>query len=459
MEVKNVKITDVNSEGLGVGRSENFSKVLFVKGAIMEEVVDVLVTKEEKNFAIGEVVKTISASKFKVTPKCQHFGMCGGCNLQHTSQEGQLMLKQKYTLDALKKIAKIEGVEVLPIAPSEKEFEYRNKMDFSFSNLSWIPSKEEANERRALGLHVMGRYDRVLDIKECLLHAPKINEIRNFIREFCVKENTTFWDAKNKQGFMRNVIFRTNFNGAIMVILIFGEKPGTLQANLCMALKTRFPKEISSLYWGVNKKDTDLIDDVKLYGFVGEDFQFEKMNDLTFKVSAKSFAQVNTQVAEALVLQVLEFGAFKASDVVYDLYSGIGTLSLPIAKLVKKVVGVEISKSSIADARENAEENKILNTTFFKGDVLELLTEGFVIENERPTVVVVDPPRAGLDAKVVNKILEIGAEKLIYVSCNPASFARDAMLLKAGYELKTVRTFDMFPQTTHAEIIGLFVKI
>ena len=463
-EIKNVKITGTNSEGKGVGRSESFNKVLFVKNAVIDEIVDVKIVKEEKSFAIAEITNIVLASKFKTESKCQHYGICGGCNVQHVTYEGQLSIKQKQVEDAFKRLAKQENPNILSIIPSKKEFEYRNKMDFQFSNLSWIVNEGEEKvdvkslDRRVLGLHVEGRFDRVLNIEKCLLQSEKINVIRNFIRDFALKAGATFYNPKYKNGIMRNVIFRTNTAGQLMILLIFAEPPRSLQADLCMALKKTFP-EITSLFWGVNKKENDTIEETKLFAFIGEDYLQEDILGLKFKINAKSFAQVNTEMFSEIVSKVLEIGNFKETDVVYDLYSGIGSFALPIAQKVAKVIGVEISKFSYADAKENAILNEITNVKFAKGDVAEVLTEDFIAENGTCNAWVMDPPRSGLSSKVIGKIIEFLPEKIIYVSCNPATLARDFALISTNYKLVKALPLDMFPQTSHVETICLLEKI
>ena len=464
VELKDVKITGVNSEGRGVGRSENFAKVLFVKGAVPEETVNVKITKEEKNFALGEVSEIVKSSDFRAKPLCQHYGVCGGCNMQHVTYAGQLIAKKKQVEDAFKKLAKLENPNILEIIPSKKEFEYRNKMDFQFSNLSWIVNESETKldvkslDRRVLGLHVEGRFDRVLNIENCHLQGGKVNEIRNFIRDFAINSKTTFYNPKYKKGILRNLIFRTNAKGELMIIIIFGEPPRVLQAELCMALKRTFP-EITSLFWGVNKKEADTIDETKLFAFIGEDSLSEEIAGMKFKINAKSFAQVNTEMLSVMVEKVLEVGDFKETDIVYDLYSGIGSFSLPIAKKVAKVCGIEISKFSSNDAKENASLNKISNIKFTKGDVAEVLTEDFIIENSPANAWVIDPPRAGVSTKMIAKILEFVPEKIIYISCNPATLARDFSLISSRYKLVKALPLDMFPQTNHVETICLFEKI
>lgn len=463
MEIENIKIVDINSEGFGVGRAPDFSKVLFIKNAVVEEVVNAKVTKEEANFAFADLTKIVHESRFKTAPKCQHYGMCGGCQLQHITPEGQLNLKQKQVEDAFRKIAKLEKPNILPILPSKQEFYYRNKMDYQFSNLSWIVNEGEEKldikklDRRVLGLHISGRFDRVLDIQNCHLHGEGINKIRNFVRDFCLRAGATFYNPKYKKGVLRNLIFRTNSKGEIMVLIIFGEPPKVLQANLCMALKTEFP-EITSIFYAVNKKEKDNIEEAKFVAFKGEDFLREKIDGLTFKINARSFFQINTPQTEELVRKVLEIGSFNKTDIVYDLYCGVGTFALHIARHVQNVVGIESSKFSIKDANENAKENSITNAKFIKGDVSSILTEEFLLENGHPTVMVVDPPRAGLSAGLIQKISEIKPKKLIYISCNPSTLARDISLLKEN-KLELALPIDMFPQTTHVETICLLTLI
>jgi 23S rRNA (uracil1939-C5)-methyltransferase len=458
MEIKNIKINDINSEGFGVGRSEEFAKVLFIKNTVVGEVVNAKITKDEKNFAFAEVIEIVQNSNLKREALCRHFGLCGGCSIQHITYKGQLDVKQKQVKDALSKIAKVENPQIYPIIPAINEYEYRNKMDFAFSNLVWITNEEENKERRALGLHTTGRFDRVLNIHECHLMPANVSKLVNFVREFCIKRNASFWDAKAKKGLMRSLIARTNAKGELCVVIIFGEQPKVLQADLCMALKQNF-SDISSLYWGVNKKEMDIISETKLYGFIGEPFFNQNLLKMNFKVPITGFAQVNTQMAEKLIEKVLEVGDFKAEDLVLDLYSGIGTFSLHIAKKVKKVVGVEVVGSCVQSARDTSKEEGISNIRFFKGKVEDTLNEGFIMENGKPNTIVIDPPRNGLEKTIISKILEIGAERLVYVSCNPASFARDTALLKEKYELLECHPLDMFPQTTHVEVISVFKKI
>lgn len=457
MEIKNVSVIDINTEGLGIGRSEDFTKVLFIKNAINGDVVDVRITKEEKNYAICEVTSYVKKSSFSVAPKCEHYGLCGGCNMQHLSYELQLQNKQKRVQDALSKIAKID-VKVKNIIPSPKEFYYRNKMDFQFSNFCWITNEEEDKDRRALGLHIKERFDRVLNINNCHLHLPEINEIRNFIKDFCLKANAPFYNPKYKSGVMRNLIFKTNSKGEIMVIIIFACPPKVFQANLCMALKSAFPL-IKSIYWGVNKKEDDDISGLKLLAFKGEDYYTEELNETKFKIGIQSFFQVNTEVASVMVKKILEIEEFKKEHTVYDLYCGVGTFALNIAKHAGKVIGIEIAGKAIENARESAILNNITNAKFITGDAGEAFNADFVLENGQADFVVLDPPRIGLSKKLISNMLEALPKKIIYISCNPASLARDIADLKEKYEVKEVIPFDMFPQTTHVEVLCVLHQI
>ena len=331
-------------------------------------------------------------------------------------------------------------------------------MDFQFSNFCWITNEAEDKDRRALGLHIKERFDRVLNITNCHLHLPEINEIRNFIKDFCIKENAQFYNPKYKTGVMRNLIFKTNSKGEIMVIIIFACPPKVLQANLCMALKGTFPA-IKSIFWGVNKKEDDDISALKLHAFKGESFLMEELNGVKFKVGAQSFFQVNTKVASAVISKMMEVAGFKKEHIVYDLYCGIGTFALNIAGAVSKVIGVEIAGSAILNAKESAALNEISNVKFHTGDASEMFTPDFVLENGKADFVIVDPPRAGLTKKLIAGLLSVEAESLIYVSCNPASFARDVADLKEKYKIAYIIPFDMFPQTTHVEVMAILTKI
>lgn len=454
--IKNVNITDINTEGFGIGRSELFTKVLFIKNAINGDVVDVKITKEEKNYAFAEIVNTITESTFKVQPKCEHFELCGGCNLQHASYPLQLKIKEKRVKDALQKIAKIE-TNIAEIIAAPDEFYYRNKMDFEFSSYCWITNEEEDKDRRALGLHIKNRFDRVLNIKNCHLHHPKINEIRNFIKDFCMKEKAEFYNPKYKTGLMRSLIFRTNLKGDLMTIIVFAKEPKVLQANLCMELKSNFP-EITNLFWGINKKEQDNLKDIKLFAFKGEDSIFETLNNIKFKINAKSFFQINVKIAEEIIKKIMQNAGFTKESIVYDLYCGVGTFALNIAQVTNKVIGIEISKNAIADAKENAHINNISNVKFVSGDAGDIFSQDFILENGKADFIILDPPRAGISEKLRSQIIEVMPENIVYISCNPASFARDMMNLKNHYSIKQVVPFDMFPQTTHVEIVAFLTK-
>jgi 23S rRNA (uracil1939-C5)-methyltransferase len=457
--IKDVRITGVNSSGRGVGRSPNYDKVLFVKQGVQVETVDVKITKQEKTFVLGDIVNISAPSSQKVKPPCIHYEFCGGCNIQHLNYGAQLEVKAKQVEDALLRIAKLENANILNIIPSPKEFYYRNKMDYQFSNLSWIINPEghipEGKiDRRVLGLHVEGRYDRVLDIKECLMQGDTENKIRNFIREFAMNANASFYNPKYKKGLMRNLQIKTNSKGDIMVLIIFGEPPKTLQADLCAALIKEFP-QITSLYYGVNKKEEDLISDIKLFAYKGNEYLYETLHSVTYKVNAKSFFQINISAAEILISKILESSMVNNQDLVYDLYSGVGTFSLQLAKRAKKVIGIESNKQSVSDAIENATLNKITNTKFIVGEIKSILNEDFIAENGKPEIIIMDPPRSGANVSDLTQILKAEAKKIIYISCNPATLARDISFLKETYTLTSVLPLDMFPQTVHVESIAI----
>lgn len=457
MKIENVQITDVTTDGFGVGRSNICPKVLFVKDAVMGDFVDVEVFKEEKNFLKCGILKVVKASKYRANPVCEHYDICGGCNLQHISYEGQLELKRNQVLSALRKFAKEERDDI-NIMPSYKALHYRNKMEYQFadSNSSYFNKSVDISNKGkiSLGLHVKNKFDIVLHINKCHLQNDEINDIRNFIYDFTLKNGAKAFNLKYKTGFLRNLIFRTNSKGQIMLIIVFASPPGVFQANLCMALKESFTN-LTSILYGVNKKKEDLLEDIKLHVFKGEDFLTETILGVDFKFSAKSFFQSNREVCEVLVNKVLQFGDFKNNMVVYDLYSGIGTFAINVAKISLQVVCIESSKYSVYDAIDNAKINGIENIKFVKGAVEEKLNEDFVAENSLPDCIIVDPTRVGLKEIVCNKLIEISCRKIIYVSCNVATFARDLLILKEKYVLKDIAIFDMFPQTTHVELVAL----
>lgn len=464
-EINDVKIIDINSEGWGVGRSEAFPKVLFVKDTIPGETVSVIITKEEKGFARAQLTNLIKPSPERRTPPCKHFDLCGGCSLQHISYEAQLIFKQKQVESALIKIAKIENPNILPIIASPFEFQYRNKMEFHFSSMSWIVNATNEKlqikgmERRALGLFPAGRFDRILNIDECHLHMPILNDIRNFIYRFCLEENITFYDPKLKKGLMRELIFRTNSKQEIFLICLFRESPGIFQTKLFLELEKAFP-QITSLYYGINKNlEGTFIEDIKLIAFKGEQYFFETILQTSFKINAKSFFQMNIEQTQNLAKKVIELGEFEKHQIVYDLYCGVGVFGILIAPLVKKVIGVESSMPAYKDANDNAALLSQKNIKFVKGEALSVLTNDFIEEYTKADIIIIDPPRAGLEKTLCQRLLELAVQKIIYISCNPASLARDISLLKEKYTLKAALPIDMFPQTSHIETICLLTLL
>ena len=418
------------------------------------------VYRRRKNYYEAQLLELWKPSKHRIEPRCSHFGICGGCKWQHLEYPKLLELKQKHVDDAFRKIAHIE-LEQSAILAAPEPYEYRNKLEYTFSNKRWI-TQEEANsgaaieESNAVGFHVPARFDKVIDVETCHLQIDISNDIRNTLRAFCLENDLSFYDIRENVGMMRNLIVRTSSLGELMVIVAFGEKNDNIPF-LMNFLKEQFP-EITSLNYVVNLKLNDSISDLEVVCFSGEAFIWEKMGDLRFKIRPKSFFQTNQKQALALYSLAIEFAQLKSDDVLYDLYSGTGTIGLSCAKQVQEVVGVEYVEDAVSDAKENAETNDISNSSFFAGDLKDLLNEEFVAKNGKPNVIICDPPRAGMHKDVVDQILKMGAERVVYVSCNPSTQARDVELMLGDYEIKRSQAVDMFPQTAHVENVILLEK-
>ncbi len=463
-----VEITDAGAEGKAIARVND--RVLFVPFAAPGDVVDVQVYKKRRNFYEGRIVRFESSSPLRMEPLCSHFGLCGGCKWQHIDYEQQKRFKQKQVKDALDRIAKVEYPEIFPIIGAEKIFYYRNKLEYSFSNRRWLTdsdvSKAEGGpkETRGLGFHLPGMFDKILNIETCYLQAEPSNAIRLFIRETAVGEGFSFWDTREQHGFLRNLIIRNAVSGDWMVVVVFGEEDAAKRTLLLDALAKRFP-QITSLMYVVNEKANDTIYDLPVVSYLGKGFNLEIMRaakaehpDLQFKVGPKSFFQTNPEQAYKLYKSAFDFADFQGSELVYDLYTGTGTIALFMARSVKKIIGIESVKEAVEAAKKNAEENHIDNVTFHCGDMAKLLDEEFIARNGHPEVIVTDPPRAGMHPKVVQQILKVSPEKIVYVSCNPATQARDIALFNEQYAVAKVQPVDMFPQTHHVENVVLLVK-
>jgi 23S rRNA (uracil1939-C5)-methyltransferase len=455
--LENVSITGYAAEGKALARIEG--KVIFIEGAVPGDVADVLITKNKKDWAEGKAIKINELSAERVTPFCIHFGICGGCKWQMLPYEKQLEYKEQEVKDVIKRIGKIE-TSVLPILGSEKTIHYRNKLEFTFSNKKYLTQKEFAmlGEDQwpggALGYHVPKLYDKIIDIKECWLMDDVNNIIRNTLREFSEKNNYSYYDIKEHKGFLRNVIIRNCTSGELMVNLFFGNEDKEKREKICNYLLEKIPA-ITTLLYTINQKWNDSMDDLDPKIFYGKGYVIEKLGDFNFKISPKSFFQTNTKQAEVLYNVVKDFATLKGNEIVYDLYCGTGSIGIFLSKNAKKIIGVDVIEDAIKDAKENAEINNLQTTSFFSGDVIDICNDDFFMLHGKPDVVIVDPPRAGLHNKLVNKLLEISSPKIIYVSCNVATQARDLQLMNEKYFVEKIQPVDMFPHTHHIESVAL----
>jgi len=462
--IPNLSIIDIAEEGKGVGKADEL--VVFVDKAVPGDVVDVKIVKKKKNFAEAVIEQLIKPSDLRTDPFCQHFGTCGGCKWQHMGYESQLKFKQKNVEAALQRLAKIDTTGMEPILGSAENKYYRNKLEYTFSNKRWLnkqdmadrpddmPGPNEDLEMNALGFHVPLRFDKILDIQHCYLQAEPSNSIRNSVRTYALNHGMSFYDLRNHEGNLRNLIIRTSSTGEVMVVVVFAYAEQGSVNGLMEFLKLNFP-EITSLLYIMNQKKNDTIFDQEVITYAGRDHIFEEMEGLKFKIGAKSFYQTNSAQAYELYKITKEFAGFRGGELVYDLYTGAGTIANFVAGSVKQVVGIEYVPTAIEDAKFNAELNKIANTTFYAGDMKDILTSDFIAQHGKPDVVITDPPRAGMHADVVERLLEMEAEKIVYVSCNAATQARDLALLKEKYAIVRIKPVDMFPHTQHVENVVL----
>jgi 23S rRNA (uracil1939-C5)-methyltransferase len=454
---ENVEILDASSEGNSVAKVNDL--VIFVKYAVPGDVVTVKVIREHRRFLEAKVVEIIKPSPYRTEVKCSHFGICGGCKWQNLQYKQQLYYKQKQVFDAFTRIGKLSFPEILPIIGSQQIYYYRNKMEFAFSSKMWlteeqINSKESFQNRNALGFHLPGMFDKILDIQQCFLQQEPSNEIRNFVKQYCEENNYTFFDNRQQTGLMRSIIIRNSSIGEWMVILMFYADEKEKRENLLNAIADRFP-QITSLMYIINSKNNDSYADLVVHLFRGKDHMIEEMEGLKFKVGPKSFYQTNSNQAYELYKVVREFASLEGNELVYDLYTGTGTIANFVAKKTKKVIGIEYVAEAIEDAKVNSNINNITNTEFFAGDMKNVLTFEFIEKHGKPDVVITDPPRAGMHESVVKCLLEIQASKIVYVSCNPATQARDLQMLSDKYKITKVQPVDMFPQTHHVENVAL----
>ena len=461
--MEQITITDFAAEGKSLARVNDM--VVFVPWAVPGDIVDLQVRRKKHSFMEAEVIRYHQYSKVRTQPFCQHFGICGGCKWQQLPYEEQLKMKQQQVFDQLTRIGKIALPEFRPILGSVKTQEYRNKLDFGCANKRWLTSEQLKDETLvkdtpAIGFHITGAFDKILPIEKCWLMDDLHNHIRNAVRDYAIEHSLSFFDLRQQVGFLRDVIIRNSNSGEWMVIVQFhyDETGGEQEAQgLLQHLANQFP-QITSLLYLDNQKCNDTIGDQDIKVFKGKDFIIETMEDLKFKVGPKSFYQTNTEQAYHLYSVAREFAGLTGNEFVYDLYTGTGTIANFVAKKARKVIGIEYVPEAIEDAKINSEVNKIGNTLFYAGDMKDILTEEFIAEHGRPDVIITDPPRAGMHPDVVKTILGAAPKRIVYVSCNPATQARDLHDLDVDYRVAAVQPVDMFPHTPHVENVVLLER-
>ena len=461
--LEQIEITGVAAEGKALARVNDM--VVFVPYVVPGDVVDLQVRRKKHSYAEAEAVKFHTYSSERATPFCKHYGVCGGCKWQCLAYEHQLKYKQQQVVDALTRIGKVELPDVMPILGSENTRAYRNKLEFTFSNKRWLTWEEVAqgvsyDNMDALGFHIPGAFDKVLDIEECALMGDLNNRLRNAIRDFAHSEGVPFFDLRSQTGVLRNIMLRTSTTGEVMLLLqakvTTDEEMAQLEKVLAFVGDT-FP-EVTSLLYVINNKCNDTFGDLEMHTFKGTDVIYEEMEGLRFKVGPKSFYQTNSAQAYNLYKVARDFAALTGEEVVYDLYTGTGTIANFVAGKAKKVVGIEYVEDAIIDARVNAELNGYDNLTFFAGDMKDILTREFIDAHGRPDVIITDPPRAGMHNDVIDTILFAAPRRIVYVSCNPATQARDLSLLDRDYKVTAVQPVDMFPHTHHVENVVLLER-
>lgn len=451
--IESLEILSVGAEGKAVARHDDL--VVFVPYAAPGDVADVKIDKKKHSYAEGHIERMVKPSPLRVEPFCEHFGVCGGCRWQHLPYQEQLKAKQQQVEDALHRIAKVEMPEITPILGSEQTVAYRNKMEYTFSNKKWLTweqmrSGEEFADRDAAGFHIPGAFDKVLDINRCHLQDDLGNRMRLHVKQYAREHSLSFFDLRAQTGLLRTMMIRIVSTGEVMVVLSFGEdNPGQIKGVLD-DLRTSFP-EITSLMYVVNTKANDTIADLDIQLHSGRAYIEEEMEGLRFRIGPKSFYQTNSHQAYNLYKVAREYAGLTGEELVYDLYTGTGTIANFVSPQARKVIGIEYVEDAIRDAKLNAEVNRLANTDFYAGDMKDVLTDEFVASHGHPDVMIVDPPRAGMHADVVNVILNAEPSRIVYVSCNPATQARDIALLDVKYRVTAIRPVDMFPHTHHVE--------
>ena len=458
--LEKVRITDIGAEGNALARVDNL--VVFVPMLIPGDVVDIRVIKKRKKYLEGRVVKFHEYSSDRIEPRCVHFGVCGGCKWQHLPYHLQLQYKGNQVRDNLTRIGKIDLPEINPIIGSSEVFLYRNKLEYTFSDKRWLTKEEVGSGNKyekedALGFHIPGQFDKVLDIKECHLQPEPSNSIRNAVREYARKNNLQSFALREQKGFLRNLVIRNSLEGKVMVIVVFFHDDIEKREGLLDFLASEFP-QITSLMYVINSKRNDSLNDQNPILYKGDNHLVEEMNGLKFRIGPKSFYQTNTKQALELYRIAKDFAGLSGKEIVYDLYTGTGTIANFIAGSVDKVIGIEYVDEAVKDAKINSEINNIRNTFFFAGDMKDVLSGQFLKVNGKPDVIITDPPRAGMHEDVVKTIATAAPDKIVYVSCNPSTQARDILLLSEDYQVTSVQPVDMFPHTHHVENVVLLKR-
>lgn len=459
--LEKVEITDVANEGKAIAKVNEM--VVFTQYVVPGDIVDIQVTRKKNSYMEGRVTQIHSYSSKRSNPFCSHYGVCGGCKWQILPYEEQIRHKQRQVFNNLTRIGKVELPEISPILGSEDTIFYRNKLEFTFSNKKWLTYEQVSSgatfeNMNALGFHIPGMFDKVLDIEKCYLQNELCNEVRDAIKAYAYEKGLPFFDLRNHEGFLRTMVFRTSSIGEVMLILVFYHENREMREDLLNHLRNKFP-QITSLLYVINGKCNDTITDQEIHLFWGKDHIFEEMEGLRFKIGPKSFYQTNSKQAYELYKIARDYAQLTGNELVYDLYTGTGTIACFVAGKAKKVIGIEYVPEAIEDAKINAKNNQIENTLFYAGDMKNILTQEFVQEHGRPDVIITDPPRDGMHPDVIETILSAEPKRIVYVSCNPATQARDLNLLDVKYKVTAVQPVDMFPHTHHVEnVVALELK-
>lgn len=458
--IENIEITDIANEGKAIAKHNEM--VVFTQYVVPGDVVDIQITRKKNSYMEGKVVKIHKLSENREKPFCEHYGICGGCKWQILPYEEQIRHKQRQVFNNLTRIGKVELPEMRPILGSKKTKYYRNKLEFTFSNKKWLTTEQVQagvlfDNMNALGFHIPGMFDKVLDINLCHLQENVSNEIRLFIKDYANQNGLEFFDIRNKEGFLRNIIIRTASTGEIMLTVVFYKEDKERREALLSAIAEKFP-QITSLIYVINEKCNDTITDQETLVFKGRDHIFEEMEGLKFKIGPKSFYQTNSEQAYELYSITRDFAGLTGNELVYDLYTGTGTIACFVAKKAKQVIGIEYVPEAIEDAKVNAKNNGLDNTLFYAGDMKNILTQEFINQHGKPDIIITDPPRDGMHTDVIDTILFAAPRKIVYVSCNPATQARDLNLLDSKYKVTAVQPVDMFPHTHHVENVVMLER-